>query len=447
MGVNLSYPELSHFVEVVNSIHGGEHRVFTIEYSTQRREHLLRAHGSVGFAYYVRNGKRITFQVLPKPFRRDPNERRSVQFFLQLLNLARGMEFGRSELSLLAEEYSRSGNIDELFKSMYVLLLARALLEGNYLEYGVVSESSKIVRGRILMSRLARKPPWNPEVPVEYSVMREDNPLNRVLKGALELVVRTSRWKSTRKLGGLLMSAFLEVSSPRPGDSSRVTFNHLNERFRTVFHLAETILSGFSGRGFTARVLPGIFISMDSLFESLLYHTMKSAIGREAEVRFQEALPHVIRNAREYELRRRALFMMGRPLPDILVKSEEGSCVVDAKYRDLYVYLHHKKRGQRKLVRNSGELYQAYTYAKLAGGNVILVYPRLEGRYNYWLPDLFSAEDGDAVEFFDGTKLAILGYELSRVGNGVEITRGGVSLSEELADGLRDFLLRFCGEV
>ena len=447
MGVDISHPELSHFVEVINAIHGREHSVFSIEYSPRRREHYLRAHGSIGFAYYIRKGKRITFQVLPKPFRADPDDRRSIQFFLHLLNLAKGMKLERGHLNALGDEYSRSGDIDELFKSMYVLLLSKALGEGPYLEYGEIEENSKVIRGRILVSRIARRPPWEPEVPVRYSIMLENNPLNRVLKGALAIVMSTAKWKPTKRLGGVLMGAFQGVDFPQPGDGAKVTFNHLNERFRTVFNLAETILSAFTGLGTGDRILPGIFISMDELFEALVYQTIRSALGREAEVRFEESLPHIIRNAREYEIKRRAVFMMGNPLPDITIRTEKGSCIVEVKYRDLYVRLNNEGRRVRKLVRNSSELYQAYAYAKLFGGGVLLIYPRLEGRYNHWLPDLFTAGADDVLRFFDGTKLGIFGYEISRIGDGVVVDGSGVFLEEELGERVREFLLDFCGEL
>jgi len=440
----LTRGELFHLVDVVNSVHGREHDVLTIEYSRRDGRYYLRAHGSVGFAYYVKSGRRITLQVLPKPFKTDPDDRRSVYLFLQLLNLAKSLGMG-DELEMLAREYNENGNIDELFKGMYVAALARAVHEGPHLEYGEVEEMAGVARGRILVNRLARKPPWRPEIPVRYSVMLEDNPLNRVLKWALEIVVKTSRWGSTKKLGGSLLGTFHDVGSPRPDDISRVTFNHLNERFRRVFELAEAIIQGHIGRGTYNRVLPGIFVSMDGLFEGLVYHTVRTALAGSAEVRAEESLPHPIRNAHDYELRRGAIFTLGTPLPDVVVRTPRGSCVIEVKYRNLNVHVRKKGRPVRKLVRKSSELYQAYTYAKLLGGGAILVYPRLEGRYNHWIPDMFEADERDVLRFFDGTKFAVLGYELSRVGNGVEIRRGRVKLDEVLKESLGEFLAEFCG--
>jgi len=146
-------------------------------------------------------------------------------------------------------------------------------------------------------------------------------------------------------------------------------------------------------------------------------------------------------------MKRGAIFMVGNPLPDVVVRTAKGVCAVDAKYRNLYVYLHNEGRSVRKLVRKSSELYQAYAYAKLINGGVILVYPRLEGRYNNWIPDLFEADERDVLRFFDGTKFAVLGYELSRIGKDVEIAPGTVKLGDDVREGLRDFLLGFCGEL
>lgn len=48
-----------------------------------------------------------------------------------------------------------------------------------------------------------------------------------------------------------------------------------------------------------------------------------------------------------------------------MVSTDEGTCVVEVKYRNLYVYHRGENRAHRKLVRKSDELYQAYTYSRL----------------------------------------------------------------------------------
>ncbi|NJF24766.1 McrC family protein [Thermococcus sp. Bubb.Bath] len=455
LGLQVDEREIIKFAEGINALYGGDSPVFTVTYDPRRDKYYLRTHGSVGFAYYLSDEGVVLVQVLPKPFRYEREDGHSLLFLLQLFNMYYQMGLEPSEIKDIVFEYSRQKALDEIFRYLYVLLLSRALSRGLYYEYGELEESSQTVRGRILLGELARRPPWKADLPIRYSVLLEDNPLNRVLKGALEVAVKSARLSETRKVGGVLLDLFGDVDDPRPGDFGKVSFNHLNERFRTVFRLARVMYSEL-GTGGSRRFLPGVFIRMDELFETLVYKTLKTALGHDAEVRFQVQLPHVIKNANEIEARFGAFFMMGNPLPDIVVSTGNGTCVVEVKYRNLYVYHKAENRLYRKLVRNSNELYQAYTYSRLVSeyrGSekvpVILIYPRLEGIYNHWIPDLFSARMEDTFEFFDGTRVGVFGYELSVIGEEILLRRNSVVINEDTAENLRSFILALCspGEV
>ncbi|WP_054841028.1 hypothetical protein [Thermococcus peptonophilus] len=110
-------------------------------------------------------------------------------------------------------------------------------------------------------------------------------------------------------------------------------------------------------------------------------------------------------------------------------------------------------------MRKSDELYQAYTYSRLVseywGGTrevpVLLIYPRLEGIYNHWIPNLFSARPEDTFEFFDGTRVGgVFGYELSMIGGDeILLRKNSVVIDEDTAENLRSFILGLCssGEV
>lgn len=450
LGLQTGERELMKFAEAVNSLYGGDSPVFTVTYDPRRDEYHLKTHGSVGFAYYLGDEGIVLVQVLPKPFRYDREDGRSLLFFLQLFNMYYQMGLEPNEIRALVFEYGRQKALDEIFKYLYVLMLSRALSRGLYYEYGEIEESSQTVRGRILVNELARRPAWNADLPVRYSLLLEDNPLNRVLKGALEVAVKSARLSETRKVGGILLDLFRDVGDPKPGDFGKVSFNHLNERFRTVFRLARVMYFGLAAGG-SRRFLPGVFIRMDELFETLVYRTLKAVLGNEAEVRFQVQLPHVIKNAGEIEARFGALFMMGNPLPDIVVSTDEGTCVVEVKYRNLYVYHRGENRAHRKLVRKSDELYQAYTYSRLVSEYlgtkkvpVLLVYPRLEGIYNHWIPNIFSARLEDTFEFFDGTRVGVFGYELSMIGDEILLRKNSVVIDEDTAENLKSFILGLC---
>ncbi|AMQ17873.1 McrC family protein [Thermococcus peptonophilus] len=455
LGLQATEREIMRFTEAVNALYGGDSPVFTVTYDPRRDEYHLKTHGSVGFAYYFSGDEVVLVQVLPKPFRYDREDGRSLLFFLQLFNMYYQMGLEPSEIREIVSEYGRQKALDEIFRYLYVLMLSRALSRGLYYEYGDLEESSQTIRGKILVNELARRPPWKADLPIRYSLLLGDNPLNRILKGALEVAVKSARLSETRKVGGILLDLFKDVDDPKAGDFEKVSFNHLNERFRTVFRLARVMYFGLTTGG-SRRFLPGVFIRMDELFETLVYRTLKTVLGNEAEVRFQVQLPHVIKNAGEIEARFGALFMMGNPLPDIVVSTNEGTCVVEVKYRNLYVYHRGENRAHRKLVRKSDELYQAYTYSRLVSEYwgtrevpVLLIYPRLEGIYNHWIPNLFSARPEDTFEFFDGTRVGVFGYELSMIGDEILLRKNSVVIDEDTAENLRSFILGLCssGEV
>ncbi|KUH34098.1 restriction endonuclease [Thermococcus celericrescens] len=440
-GVDVTPESLQRFFEAINGLYGRGHEVLSLRYDTRRREYYIKAHGSVGFAYHL--GKPgFMIQVLPRPYKRDPDEARSLRFFLSLMNLSGGLGLGRREIEEAVSTYARGeGGVHELFLYLYVYLLGRELFHGLYREYSEVEEELQTIRGRILLSRLARRPPLGRDVPVRHAVLDVDTALNRVLKAALEVVVEVSAWEGIARAAEALIRYFADVGPLRPEDIERATFNPLNERFRPTFHLATMILTGFgklSRGGFTA---PGIFIEMDRLFEDLVYHTVLTALSGKGRVHRQQPLPPIVRGAAEIEAKMDAVFTFGPPRPDIFVQMPDGRCILEVKYRNLSV-----KMGDtwwRKLVRSSGELYQVYSYSRISGGGALIVYPKLRGQYNEWLPDMFD-ERVETFSFFDGTPLGIVGYELSHIGRDVLIARRGVVLDGKIAGNVRRLLESVC---
>lgn len=440
-GINVSPSELQRFFEFINSSYGRENDVLSLRYDVSRGDYYIQAHGSVGFAYYL-GDEPFMIQVLPKPYRNDPDHRRSMKFFLSLLNLSGNLGMSPRDIERAVSAYRGENElIHEMFFYLYTSQLGRKIFHGMYQEYSEVEENSKTIRGRVLLSRLVRTTPGSLDIPVRHAVLGIDNPLNRVLKAALEVVAENSSWNGIRREASALLEYFRGVGQLNRDDPNRVSFNSLNERFRPAYTLAMIILEGFGRRRQRGLVQHGIFMDMAHLFETLVYHTIRRVLQGEAVVYRDYILPHIVEGAQSVEAKLGAVFTFGPPLPDILVATDSGKCVIEVKYRSLLV----KMRGQwrRKLVRKSEELYQIYSYSRLAGGSAAVVYPRLEGVYNHWIPDMFGPE-GNVLSFFDGTPFGLFGYELSRVGKEVFITRNGVVLREGVARNLREHLLSLC---
>ena len=54
-------------------------------------------------------------------------------------------------------------------------------------------------------------------------------------------------------------------------------------------------------------------------------------------------------------------------------------------------------------------------------------------------------EDVPSIQFFDGTRFGLFGYELSRIGKDIFVTKNGVILRENVAENLREHLMFLCG--
>ncbi|WP_010478693.1 5-methylcytosine restriction system specificity protein McrC [Thermococcus zilligii] len=440
-GIKVSPSELQRFFGFINSIYGREGDVLSLRYDVSRGDYYIQAHGSVGFAYYL-GDEPFMIQVLPKPYRNDPDHRRSMKFFLSLLNLSGNLGMSQHDIERAVSAHREEDElIHEMFFYLYTSQLGQKIFHGMYQEYSEVEENSRTLRGRVLLSRLIRTTPESLDIPIRHTVLGTDNPLNRVLKAALETVAENSSWEGVRREASTLLEYFRGVGRLKDDDPGRVSFNSLNERFRPVYTLAMIVLEGFGRKKRENPVQRGIFMDMSYLFETLVYHTIRRVLQGEAAVYQDYRLPHIVEGAQKVESKLGAVFTFGPPLPDILVETDYGRCVIEVKYRSLLV----KMMGQwkRKLVRKSEELYQIYSYSRLAGGSAAVVYPRLEGVYNYWIPDMFGPEES-IFSFFDGTPFGLFGYELSRVGREVFITRNGVVLREGVARNLREHLLSLC---
>ncbi len=174
----------------------------------------------MGFAYHL-GDEPFMIQILPKPYRYDPDQRRSMKFFLSLLNMSGNLGMSPRDIELAISAYGDEGElIHELFFYLYVFQLKRRVFHGMYQEYSELEESSKTIRGgRVLLSRLIRTAPVGVDVPVRHSALGGvDNPLNRVLKAALEVVAENSEWR-----GGIGRAAGSLIEYFRGGWGGRLT--------------------------------------------------------------------------------------------------------------------------------------------------------------------------------------------------------------------------------
>lgn len=149
-----------------------------------------------------------------------------------------------------------------------------ALSKGPHHGYVSMSESSKVLRGRIDFSRQAKKAPGMlVPIEVDYDEFTPDILENQILKTAIEIIKsRLSLLSPVRTRILVLDSLLKNVSNLKSwGDVPRITFTRLTEHYKPAIVLAELIIK-FSGLDSKRGETPAnsFLLQMEKIFEKFV---------------------------------------------------------------------------------------------------------------------------------------------------------------------------------
>lgn len=230
--------------------------------------------------------------------------------------------------------------------------LARALGPGLLQGYRVTEEALPVVRGRIRIDdQLKRRPgQWLP-IEVSYDDFTIDIAENRVLRAALEYLVRNPLvGPGSRRRLMSLAPRFAEVSRLVPGAPLPVWHvSRLNARFETPLRLAELILAAtaFENRIGEVRI-DGFVLDVARIFEDFVTVSMRASLqGLMPETMVEAQYPMWLDTGSVISMK-----------PDI-VWVDAGQvplAVLDAKYK-----------AERPSGFPNADIYQAHAYATALG--------------------------------------------------------------------------------
>ncbi len=240
----------------------------------------------------------------------------------------------------------------------------QAFGRGLYHGYVTQEEALLTVRGRIMFTEQIRRRFGTPlPVEVRYDEFTDDIPHNHLVKAAARRLSRIRlRSKDARVglgwIGAMLDNVSLVEYAPR--SVPEVTFNRLNEHYRTVVGLARLILqhTAFeSGRGEVRA--SGFLMDMNVVFQEFVTTALRENLGL-TQREFGEWSIDSLDTGNRVHLR-----------PDLTWR-RNGRCVFvgDAKYKDI---------SDRRMP--NADIYQLLAYstaADLPGG--LLIYAKGEGR-------------------------------------------------------------------
>ncbi|MGA5412343.1 McrC family protein [Streptomyces pseudogriseolus] len=287
-----------------------------------------------------------------------------------------------------------------------------ALRQGVLQGYREVEESSLVVRGRILEAEQIRRHfGRTPPVEIAYDAYTADTPENRILRAAVERLLRLPGVPGPvrRRLAHQRVRLADALPLVRGQELPRWQPSRLNSRYQPALRLCEAVLRGSSPEhtppGADPLAVDGFLIDMNQLFEDFVTVALSEALKDHGlTARLQDT--HHLDTAGLVRIR-----------PDLVVRTRDGRtpvAVVDAKYK--------VEKGDGRL---NADLYQALAYATVLGlREAHLVYAA--GR----LPTRFHEVRGTAA---------------GADGRGVLLHQHSVDLSREpgqLMSALRDIAVR-----
>lgn len=312
----------------------------------------------------------IKLEILPKFVRRsykkrlltpdEVKERETVlSNLLQMLKYTRRLGVKEVGWTPLGSEK----DFFEVFVHIFASNLLRLLNRKRDVDYVGQYGELRYVKGKIDARRYGSNPARLHLIPCTFYERSMDTRINRTLKYVSYLLSRRVENRENYRLLKQILAVLDPVSlSPVGVDHvRRITFNRLNSDFKPYIDFCEQILSGgsVSLQGSEIEFL-SILFPMERLFEEFV-----------AEVIRTERLHREVGDG-ELLTQRRIGYFVTRPegsglIPDIVIRTEEGSYVIDTKYKLL---------DSNGIGVSQQDLYQMYAYCKALGAKKgLLLYP------------------------------------------------------------------------
>ena len=338
----------------------------------------------------------VRIEILPKSHEHDSNVAASRRLLRTMLSRC---------LDLPARE-SRPASIDtfdapttEWVIAGFLDALDRLVKRGVRFDYQRVREERKFLRGRLDLARQLRQSPGRQHLlQIQHDVFHADRPENRLLKSAVERVLRITRdasnWQFARELESYL--APVPRSFNIAEEFRRWRDDRLMTHYRPVRPWCSLILNEETPLSLVGdwRGLSLLF-PMERLFERYVGACLRRSLPNDARMTAGAASRHLCRHRDEdwFQLK-----------PDFLVQRGERRWVLDTKWKRLDGSL---ANASDKYGLSQGDFYQLFAYGHryLGGrGRLMLVYP---------LTATFREPLIDFV-YEDGLLLSVVPFDLER---------------------------------
>ncbi len=272
-------------------------------------------------------------------------------------------------------QLSHTENLLELFITVYVHYVKAAVDRQRYYQYEEIAETGTFIKGRINFNNYAGNyAAGQPHhLNYTYSGFVFDNQMNRIVKCTCQLLLNLTGQDGTKQILQNILMKLGDVTSQvcRPGDCDGVHLNLLHSHYRIILSMSKMFLLNQSASCQTGAADTFCFLfPAELLFEGFLSGFIKEMFQGTAQVRIQTGDQYLASLVVDGE----NLGDVFRLREDILIESDRGIVVLDAKYKEIDRF--RKVKENRKLKVSDNDIKQMAVYAAKRGARKLyLLYP------------------------------------------------------------------------
>lgn len=300
-------------------------------------------------------------EILPKLYSQDQesSEEETKRIFLNMLKFVKDIPAKTFQLSSLQIE---KNNILEIFIRMFIeeaFSLIKHGLKSSYVEH---QDNEFFLKGKLNFSKHIQANVAHKErFYIQYDLFRLNRVENKLIKTTLEFLRKTSTNRKNIKDLRTLLTAFeqVDVSTQIEQDFTQITSDRSMKEYATLLEwcrifLQKNSFTTFKGNG----VAYALLFPMEKVFESYVAGKLRKALDKSFAIKTQDRRHHLFDQPKRFLLK-----------PDIVVKNEESTIVLDTKWKLLNAH-------QNNYGVSQADMYQAYAYStKYNAKRVFLLYP------------------------------------------------------------------------
>lgn len=307
-------------------------------------------------------------EIFPKSSSGVFEREAAVKLLLKML----GKVYDLSALEATAADLGvRKQPLIEILISLFLMRVAKLVHKGIRSDYSRIKDRKTFLKGRLRVAQQLRQPVSKQHTfCIEYDQFLPDRPENRLIRSALETILKWTKSTVNQKLARELHFSFFDI--PQSTNYSVDMNRWSNQRdmiyYRPVLPWVSLILTNHTP-WFMRSSWHGmsLLFPMEQLYERYLGKVFKRQVSKGYTLREQAGSHYLTTHKDEGWFRLR---------PDFVVsKKNQPIAILDAKWK----LLDSTKRNRReKYGLSQADFYQLFAYGQkyLAnGGDLFLVYP------------------------------------------------------------------------